>query len=328
MTNTYNLPPIHGKRDFKSASFISIDQLNKLAIEHIITRAGNIKKNPIKYNKLAKGKLMYSLFFKSSTRTRVSTETAWVRLGGTIINLLGESDSSLSKGETMEHTLKMFGGYEPEFIAIRSRGRFIPHQGQALFPDINWINCGDGNNEHPTQALLDLFTITEKFEKILDGNLGNLNKIKIAFVGDIKHGRTIKSLAKLLSIFGVEMTFVAPDSLHSQEEFEADGIVYNKRDIEDLQEIMGSVDIVYATRPQLERMSVEDQERYKEGVYQITPEMMLEKQVLLMHPLPIDSSKLPEIHPDLDNDSRSIYFEQAGNGLWTRMAIFSLLMGI
>jgi aspartate carbamoyltransferase catalytic subunit len=315
-----NLPNIHSKRDFKGAPFISIDQLNLLAIEHIMTRASNVKNNPIKYNKLAKGKLMYSLFFKASTRTRFSTETAWARLGGTVITMDGTASTSISKGETMEHTLKMFAGYNPNFIAIRTEEELVPEQGYNLNPDIVWINCGDGNNEHPTQAMLDLFTLQEKFD--------DLSKLKIAFVGDIKHGRTIKSLAKVLHKFGSKMTFVAPQSLHSEEEFMEAGIDYIPRNIEELSEIIPQVDVVYATRPQLERMSKEDKTKYIDGVYQITPDMMKDHKTLLMHPLPIDSSHLPEIHPSLDSDSRSIYFEQASNGLWARMAIFSLLMGI
>ena len=250
---TFQPEPIHGKRDFKSNSLVTVDQLNQLGIEHIMTRAGNIKKNPVKYNKLAKGKLLYSLFFKSSTRTRFSTETAWMRLGGTTINLLGTSDSSLSKGETMEHTLKMFGSYQPEFIAIRTAEEFVALKGLEMFPEISWINCGDGNNEHPTQAMLDIFTLFEKFE--------DLSKVKIAFVGDIIHGRTIRSLAKVLNIFGAQMTFVAPDSLHDQKEFESLGIEYDKRDIKDLKEIASKVDVLYATRPQIERMSAPDQKQ-------------------------------------------------------------------
>jgi aspartate carbamoyltransferase catalytic subunit len=318
--NIANLPSIQGKRDFKFSSFISIDQLNKLAIEHIMTRAGNIKKSPLKFNKIAKGKLMYSLFFTNSTRTRFSTETAWVRLGGTVITMDGTHTTSVAKGETRDHTMRMFAGYNPEFIAMRSKKEFLIHEAYEEFPDITWINCGDGSNEHPTQAMLDTFTLLEKFE--------DLSKIKVAFVGDIKNARTIKSLARVLTIFGTQMVFVAPDNLHDEEEFDDLGIDYEARKIEDLEKVIQEVDVVYATRPQLERMSEEDQKKYSKGVYQITKKIMGESKALLMHPLPIDSSILPEIHPELDKDPRSIYFEQATNGLWTRMAIFSLLLGI
>jgi aspartate carbamoyltransferase len=320
MNSQYNLPDIHGKKDFKLASFVSIDQLNELAIEHIMTRAGNIKKNPIKYNKLAKGKLMYSLFFTNSTRTRFSTETAWVRLGGTVITMDGINTTSIAKGETREHTMAMFAGYQPEFIAMRSKKEFLPHLACTDYPDISWVNCGDGSNEHPTQAILDTFTLQERFP--------DLSKLKIGFVGDIKNGRTIKSLAKVLKIFGTNMTFIAPESLHAKEEFEQNGIEYNQVDIAELASVIGQFDVVYATRPQLERMSDDDKTKYENGVYQITKKMLGDSKTLLMHPLPIDSSVLPEIHPELDKDPRAIYFEQAANGLWTRMSIFSLLMGI
>lgn len=324
--NNYILPDIHGKRDFKLSSLVSINQLNKLAVEHIITRATNIKKNPIKYNKLAKGKLMYTLFFANSTRTRFSTETAWVKLGGTIISMTDTANTSIAKGETLDHTLRMFTGYKPDFIAIRTKEEYVPHYGCSNFEDISWINCGDGNNEHPTQAMLDIFTIQENFAKHFEDN--TTDQIKIAFVGDIKHGRTIKSLAKVLKMFNIQMTFVAPESLHCQTEIEAQDIVYNKRDITELEQVIAESDVIYCTRPQLERMSNEDRDMYSQGVYQITKDIMGDSKALIMHPLPIDSSKLPEIHSELDKDSRAIYFQQASNGLWTRMSIFSLLMGI
>ncbi len=324
--SNYTLPDIHGKRDFKLSSLVSVNQLNKLAVEHIITRATNIKKNPIKYNKLAKGKLMYTLFFANSTRTRFSTETAWTKLGGTIISMSDATSTSVTKGETLDHTLRMFTGYCPDFIAIRTKEEFVAHYGCSNFEDISWINCGDGSNEHPTQAMLDIFTIQENFATHFEDN--KTAELKIAFVGDIKHGRTIKSLAKVLKMFNIQMTFVAPESLHAQAEIEVEGIVYDKKDITELAQVIAKSDVIYCTRPQLERMSDEDKNIYSNGVYQITKEMMGDSKVLIMHPLPIDSSKMPEIHSELDKDARSIYFQQAANGLWTRMSIFSLLMGI
>jgi aspartate carbamoyltransferase catalytic subunit len=314
------LPAIHRKTDFKLSSLVSVDQLNLQAIDHIFVRARNIKDQPIKYNKLAKGKVMYSLFFSNSTRTRFSTETAWIRLGGSCITMDGAGSTSIAKGETIDHTLKMFAGYEPDFIALRSSEDFLPHYGCVNFPEISWVNCGDGSNEHPTQAMLDLFTIKEKFDDI--------SKVKIAFVGDMKYGRTIKSLAKVLNLYGTQMTFVAPDSLHAKEELEASGIKYDARNIDELAAIVQNVDIVYCCRPQIERMSKEDSEKYKDGVYQLDLKTMGDSKALIMHPLPINSATYPEIHPELDNDPRSIYFQQAANGLWTRMAIFTLLMGI
>jgi aspartate carbamoyltransferase catalytic subunit len=330
MTNTTNpslkpiltdqLPVIHRKTDFKLSSLVSVDQLNAQAIEHIFVRTRNIKDQPIKYNKLAKGKIMYALFFTNSTRTRFSTETAWARLGGTVITMDGAGSTSIAKGETIDHTMRMFAGYEPDFIALRSSEAFLPHFGCVNYPEISWVNCGDGSNEHPTQAMLDLFTIKEKFDDI--------SQVKIAFVGDMKYGRTIKSLAKVLNLYNVEMTFVAPGSLHAKEELEAAGIKYTARNIDELSQVVQEVDIVYCCRPQIERMSEEDKAKYEKGVYQLDLKTMGESKALIMHPLPINSATYPEIHPELDVDPRSIYFEQAANGLWTRMAIFTLLMGI
>ncbi len=314
------LPNIHRKTDFKFSSLVSVDQLNTQAIEHIFVRASNIKAQPIKYNKLAKGKIMYSLFFTNSTRTRFSTETAWARLGGTVITMDGAGSTSIAKGETIDHTLRMFAGYQPDFIALRSSEAFLPYFGCVNYPLISWVNCGDGSNEHPTQAMLDLFTIKEKFDDI--------GRVKIAFVGDMKYGRTIKSLAKVLNLYGAQMIFVAPDSLHAKDELEAAGITYIAKNIDELEKVVQEVDIVYCCRPQIERMSEQDIEKYKNGAYQLDKKMMGESKALIMHPLPINSSTYPEIHPELDSDPRSIYFEQAINGLWTRMAIFTLLMGI
>jgi aspartate carbamoyltransferase catalytic subunit len=313
------LLPIHGKRDFKLASFVSVEQLNVLGMDHIMTRAGNIKSNPIKYNKLAKGKLMYSLFFSNSTRTRFSTETAWTKLGGTVISLEGTDSTSIAKGESIDHTFNMFTGYEPDFIALRAPIEYLPQYMAVKHPDITWINCGDGSNEHPTQAMLDLFTIKEKFE--------DLSKVKIAFVGDIKYQRTIKSFVKVLVKFGVQMVFVAPSTLHAKEELEAFGVEYIAKDISELSEVVQTVDVVYSGRPQLERMSLEDRELYKDGTHQINLAVMGSSKALIMHALPINSA-FPDIHTELDSDPRSIYFEQAANGLWARMAIMSLLMGI
>lgn len=314
------LPTIHRKTDFKLSSLVSVDQLNAQAIEHIFVRTRNIKDQPIKYNKLAKGKVMYSLFFTNSTRTRFSTETAWVKLGGTCITMDGAGSTSIAKGETINHTMRMFAGYEPDFIALRSAEAFLPHFGCINHPEISWVNCGDGSNEHPTQAMLDLFTIKEKFDDI--------SKVKIAFVGDMKYGRTIKSLAKVLNLYGTKMSFVAPESLHAKEELEGAGINYAAHNIDQLAEIVKTVDIVYCCRPQIERMSQEDIRKYENGVYQLDLKTMGDSKALIMHPLPINSATYPEIHPELDTDPRSIYFEQAANGLWTRMAIFTLLMGI
>jgi aspartate carbamoyltransferase catalytic subunit len=314
------LPAIHRKTDFKLSSLVSVDQLNLQAIDHIFVRARNIKDQPIKYNKLAKGKVMYSLFFTNSTRTRFSTETAWVRLGGTCITMDGAGSTSIAKGETMDHTMRMFAGYEPDFIALRSSESFLPHYGCINYPEISWVNCGDGSNEHPTQAMLDLFTIKEKFDDI--------SKVKIAFVGDMKYGRTIKSLAKVLNLYGTEMTFLAPDSLHAKDELESAGIKYNGLGIDKISEVAQKVDILYCCRPQIERMSQEDKVKYEKGVYQLDLKTMGDSKALIMHPLPINSATYPEIHPELDSDPRSIYFQQAANGLWVRMAIFTLLMGI
>jgi aspartate carbamoyltransferase len=307
------------REDFQKSSLVSIDQLSLEAVQIIINEAKEIKENPEKFKNLLENKILLSVFLANSTRTRLSTEIAWLKLGGKLASVVGDQDTSIKKGETIDHTLKMYAGYMPDAIAIRTKEEKIPFLAAKTYDNISWVNCGDGNNEHPTQALLDIFTIQEKFK--------DFKKIKIAFVGDIKHGRTIKSLARLLKLFKIEMLFFAPESLHSQAEFENLEINYQKYDIKDLEKNIKNLDLIYATRPQLERMSKTDKEKYQNGVYQINKQNLADCKCLIMHPLPIDASNLPEIHPELDTDTRSIYFEQAANGLWVRMAIFSLLQG-
>jgi aspartate carbamoyltransferase catalytic subunit len=314
-----DLKTINTKNSFKDNSFVSIEQLTKEGVEILLERAGEIKENPTKFAKLAEGKILYSIFWAQSTRTRISTETAWLKLGGKQISVVGVGDSSIVKGETLDHTLRMYTGYNPDFIAIRSHVEKIPLYGALNFSHVSWVNCGDGSNEHPTQGVLDTFTLKEKFE--------DLSKLKIAFVGDIKHGRTIKSLVRILKMFGSEMSFVAPESLHAKEEIEKMGVAYKSYDINEIEKVAQEVDVVYATRPQLERMSEEDKKLYENGVYQLNKESLKGSKALIMHPLPIDNYSRPEISPDLDNDPRAIYFQEASNGLYARMAIFSLLLG-
>lgn len=315
-----SLKILQTQSDFKNASLVSIDQLNLKSLETILNRAKEIKQNPSKFRDVLKDKILFSVFLANSTRTRLSTEAAWLKLGGSLTSVVGDQDTSIKKGETIDHTLQMYAGYQPDVIAIRTKQEKIPFFASQIFSDISWVNCGDGNNEHPTQALLDIFTIQENF--------ANIEKIKVGFVGDIKHGRTIKSLARLLKLFNTEMYFFAPESLHSKQELEQLGIKYNQKQIQDLPLEVKNLDLIYATRPQLERMSIEDKEKYQKGVYQITEKILKDSKALIMHPLPIDSSNLPEVDPNLETDPRILYFKQAANALWTRMAIFSLLQGI
>ncbi len=313
------LKAINKKEDFKNNSLVSIEQLSKEGVEILLKRAKEIKQDPSNFKNLAEGKILYSIFWAQSTRTRISTETAWLRLGGKQISVVGMGDSSIVKGETLDHTLRMYTGYNPDFIAIRSHLEKIPLYGALNFSHVSWVNCGDGSNEHPTQGILDIFTLKEKFE--------DLSKLKIAFVGDIKHGRTIKSLVRILKMFGSEMTFVAPESLHAKEEIENMGVTYNGQNIDKLENVANQVDVIYATRPQLERMSEEDKKLYRDGVYQLNKENLKDSKALIMHPLPIDNYSKPEISPELDEDPRTIYFLEASNALYARMAIFSLLLG-
>jgi aspartate carbamoyltransferase catalytic subunit len=304
--------------DFYQSSFVSIEQLNLNSATELINLIKQTKDNPNSLSNRAKNKILYSLFFNDSTRTRFSTETAWLKLGGQIVSQVGTNGSSLNKGETMYHTLATYASYLPDIIAIRCNEANLPLKATTWFPSISWVNCGDASNEHPTQAILDLFTISEV--------ISDISKLKIAFVGDIKHGRTVRSLSKLLNLFGAQMYFVAPVSLQNQKEYELDKISYQYVDIENLIDIVQEVDIIYATRPQIERMNDSDKQKYQNGVYQITNQIMNSTRAKLLHPLPIDSSVFPEIHPEVDSHPQALYFQQMENGLYARMAILSLIV--
>lgn len=267
---------------------------------------------------VAKGKIMASLFFEPSTRTRLSFETAMTRLGGQVISVSGKESSSMNKGETISDTGKTIEQYA-NLIVMRS-----PMKGEvaamADSVDVPVLNAGDGAGEHPTQGLLDLYTIQEECGKI-DG-------LKIAMVGDLKYGRTVHSLVKFLMNFEVEFVFVSPEELAMPQDLidvlDDSGMKYEL--VNDLNEAVGKVDVVYMTRIQQERF--EDRSEYErlKGSY-VLERGMIESaggDVVVLHPLP----RVDEIAKDVDELAGAAYFRQARNGVKVRMALLSLVLGV
>ncbi|MGC1184079.1 MAG: aspartate carbamoyltransferase [Candidatus Dormiibacterota bacterium] len=268
---------------------------------------------------LLPGRILATLFYEPSTRTRLSFEAAMLRLGGQVISTENARDfSSAIKGETLEDTVRIVAGYS-DCIVLRHSEEGAAARAAEISP-VPIINAGDGPGQHPTQALLDLFTIQVE--------LGRLDDLHVVMVGDLSHGRTVHSLAYLLALYsGLRVTLVAPDSIRMSagvvEHLLKHGVVV--RETENLLEAVADADVVYQTRIQVERFSEpweesEDNRRH----FRITEAVMdrLPQGAIVMHPLP----RVGEIDPAIDQDSRAAYFRQARNGVSVRMALMKTLL--
>lgn len=293
---------------------ISISDLTRPELELVVQTASRLKAEP--RNDLLCNKLVASCFFEASTRTRLSFETAAQRLGGSVIGFADAGNTSLAKkGETLADSVRIITSYTDAFV-IRH-----PQEGAARlaaeFSRVPVINAGDGSNQHPTQTLLDLFTLYE--------TQGTLDGLKVAFVGDLKYGRTVHSLAQALSLFGARLYFVSPEMLampdYICEELEERGIEYSIH--EQLEEIIPELDILYMTRVQKERF---DETEYKHiaAKYILTTDTLQEAKpnLKILHPLP----RVDEIHIDVDSTPYAYYFEQAENGVYARQALLALVL--
>lgn len=263
------------------------------------------------------GQVVAALFFEPSTRTRLSFETAANRLGARVITVASAASSSAAKGESLADSIRTIDGYA-DVIVMRH-----PMKGSAKIAADNaehpFINAGDGAGQHPTQALLDIYTILKE-----KGALGGLT---VTFVGDLKNGRTVHSLGYFMALYGNKMIFVSPKSLRMPEEITAD--LRNRgaeiEETNDLKKALSVSDIVYVTRVQRERFeNPEDYEKVK-GLYIINREMInrAKKGITILHPLP----RVDEISTDVDDYEGAAYFRQAHNGLYIRMALLALVTG-
>jgi aspartate carbamoyltransferase catalytic subunit len=261
---------------------------------------------------------MASLFYEPSTRTRLSFESAMLRLGGAVLGTeAAHTFSSAIKGETLEDTVRMVSTYA-DVIVLRHDQEGAAARAAAV-ASVPVVNAGDGPGEHPTQALLDLYTIERE--------LGHVEGVRIAFCGDLRFGRTARSLALLMALYpGVEMTFVAPEVVQVRrdtlERLEARGVEWRLAD--QLTDVLDGIDVVYQTRVQKERFTDPAEYELARTAIRIDTAVMerLPANAIVMHPLP----RVDEIAPEVDADPRAAYFRQAANGVAIRMALLEMLL--
>jgi aspartate carbamoyltransferase catalytic subunit len=297
---------------------VEVGQFDRPGIERLFAAADRLRELPREGRPLA-GYTLATIFYEPSTRTRLSFESAMLRLGGNVISTENAREfSSAIKGETVEDTVRIVSGYA-DAIVIRHYEQGAAHRAAAVSP-VPILNAGDGPGEHPSQALLDLYTIGHE--------LGRIDGLRVALVGDLRYGRTARSLARLLRLTtGTELVFVSPPAVAMgadvRAELDAAGIPY--RDETDLDAVLPHVDVVYQTRVQKERFPTPEAYEAVRGQYIIDAGAMdrLNPAAILLHPLP----RVDEIATEVDVDPRAAYFRQAHNGVFVRMALLEHVLG-
>lgn len=296
-------------------NLISIRDFSTEEILHILNAAETFEKN--REQSFLNGKVIACLFFEPSTRTRLSFEAAINRLGAKVIGFSDAKNTSISKGETLEDTIKIVSNYV-DLIVMRH-----PVSGAAEIASkvasVPVINAGDGDNQHPTQTLLDMYSIKQ--------TQGTLENLKINMVGDLKYGRTVHSLTEAMYRFNPQFVFTSPKELAMPDKYleflDNNNIPYKQTT--DICEDLNDCDILYMTRVQQERFpSIEDYEKVKD-CYRLTASMLekVKQNMKILHPLP----RVNEIAQDVDDTLFAYYFRQAGNGMYVRMAVISYLLG-
>ena len=304
-------------RIFRLKNIISIKDFEREDIEYILNEAYKLE-NIAKSKEVSedlKGKLLGLMFFEPSTRTKMSFETAMKRLGGDCIGFENSGSSSVSKGESIADTAKMFEGYSDALVIrheLEGVSKFI-----SDIVDVPVINAGDGAGQHPTQTLLDLYTIKNE--------IGHIDDLKIALIGDLKFGRTVHSLSNALGLFeNVKIYLVSPPELRMPQEIlhDLDNTSVEYVEVNTIEEIIDDVDVLYVTRIQKERFGdINDYLKIK-GAYIVNKKMLEGKDLIVMHPLP----RIDEIADDVDNTKYNKYFTQAANAVPVRMAILKTLI--
>lgn len=301
----------------KSKSLVSIDQCSKEDILRILDNARKFEANPNR--KVLEGKVAATLFFEPSTRTRLSFETAVNRLGGRVIGFSDASTTSSSKGETLKDTILMVSNYV-DLIIMRHHLEGAARYASEV-TDVPIINAGDGANQHPSQTMLDLYSIQK--------TQGKLTDLNITMVGDLKYGRTVHSLLMAMRHFNPTFHFIAPDELKMPEEYKIYCREHGIRYVEHTdftEETIAEADILYMTRVQRERFTdLMEYERVK-NVYILRGKMLehTRPNLRILHPLP----RVNEIAYDVDESPKAYYFQQAQNGLYAREAILCDVLGI
>ena len=311
--------------DFKHRDVVSIKDFSRPELEKIFETAEGMERKG--YDKsLLSGKSVGLLFYEPSTRTRLSFDTAAQRLGADTIWFAGVEGTSVMKGETLKDTIETVANYA-DAIVMRH-----PYDGSARWAaevttarakrgeaKVPIVSGGDGKNEHPTQTMLDLYSMVR--------TQGRIDGLDIAMVGDLKYGRTVHSLSYALSMYDCRIHYVAPDMLqipdHVASFLSSKSVAFTKHS--KLEEVMGKADIVYMTRIQKERFPDENEYNKVKGLYRVNREMLAKAKpnMRLMHPLP----RVDEIAIDSDLDARAYYFKEAGNGVPVRAALLALVMG-
>jgi aspartate carbamoyltransferase catalytic subunit len=302
--------------EFRGRDIISIEDLSRKEIDYILKVSKSMEPLAVKGSHMLEGKILATLFFEPSTRTRLSFEAAMFKLGGSAIGFAEADTASVKKGENLADTVRTVENYA-DIIALRH-----PLEGAAKlaaeFSKVPIINAGSGSEEHPTQALLDLYTI--------DKEKGKIDGLKIALVGDLRYGRTVHSLAYALSFFDIELYLVSPESLKMRREV-IKTIQGKIKVVEgaDLDEVVPVVDVLYITRIQKERFPDPAEYAKMKGVYRIDLKTLskAKKDMILLHPLP----RIDEIAAEVDNTPQARYFQQVWNGIVVRMALLALVLG-
>ncbi len=303
----------------KDKDILHGNQFSKKEIDAILRVASEFEKELKQKSSISllKGKILATLFFEPSTRTRLSFETAMQRLGGGVISLGSVEGSSVAKGETLIDTVRTISQYA-DVIVIR-HPRIGSAKEAAEASSVPVINAGDGAGQHPTQALLDLYTIRKE--------VGTPKGLAISLVGDMKYGRTVHALVELLSHYQVRLFLVSPDSLKMPEEITSN-LKAKGLEVVETEDLMGAAsqsDLIYMTRIQKERFSDLSEYEKVKGRFIINRDFLtqLKKKIIILHPLP----RVDEIHPEVDTYPGAAYFRQVRNGIFVRMALLAMILG-
>jgi len=301
---------------FKGRDVVSIRDFTKSDIEKVLDITRLMEPLAFGGSRILDGKVLAALFFEPSTRTRMSFESAMHKLGGSCISISESRTSSIEKGESLADTIRTIENY-CDIIVLRH-----PKDGSARLAaelsSIPVINGGSGAEEHPTQAILDLYTIKRE--------IGKLDGLSIALLGDLRYGRTVHSLAYGLALYDTKLYFVSPDSLRIRREvFEEVSKRVEAHETNDIMDIMPKIDVLYVTRIQRERFPDPEEYEKVKSTHRIVPNHLrnAKKNMIIMHPLP----RVDEISPDVDNTPHAKYFKQMWYGLVSRMAVLSLVLG-
>ena len=304
----------------KGRSILEPMDMTTAELEEIFDLADAIIDDPEKYVHACDGKLLATLFYEPSTRTRFSFEAAMLRLGGKVIGFSEPNSSSVAKGESIADTIRTIACYAD--IAVMRHPKEGAPRIAANATDMPVINAGDGGHQHPTQTLTDLLTIRRR--------KGGFNNLTVGLCGDLKFGRTVHSLIKALSRYeGVKFVMISPEELRIPEYvrkgvLDANSIPY--REVKKMQDVMSELDVLYMTRVQRERFFNEDdyirlKDRY---ILDLDKLVSAKEDMMILHPLP----RVNEIAVEVDSDPRALYFEQAKNGMFVRMSLIMKLLGI